>query len=37
MIESIYKIVEEKNWGEYIHGQFNQTVARTGRLSSSKP
>jgi DNA polymerase I-like protein with 3'-5' exonuclease and polymerase domains len=37
MIESIYKIVEEKNWGEYIHGQFNQTVARTGRLSSSSP
>ena len=24
-------------WGDVVHGQFNQVVARTGRLSSSKP
>lgn len=29
---------EEKNWqGSIIHGQLNQCVARTGRLSSSDP
>lgn len=27
----------EYGWGDYVHGQFNQVVARTGRLSSSKP
>lgn len=25
------------HWGNYVHGQFNQVVARTGRLSSSRP
>lgn len=24
-------------WGDYLHGQYNQTVAATGRLSSSNP
>lgn len=24
-------------WGEFLHGQLNQTTARTGRLSSSSP
>lgn len=28
---------DEYGWGDYVHGQFNQVVARTGRLSSSKP
>jgi len=30
-------LLETMEWGEYIHGQFNQCVAGTGRLSSSKP
>ena len=30
-------LIEEMEWGEYLHGQFNQTIAATGRLSSSKP
>jgi len=31
-------LIEEMHWeGNYIHGQFNQVVARTGRLSSSRP
>jgi DNA polymerase I-like protein with 3'-5' exonuclease and polymerase domains len=33
----IYKHIERYQWGDYLHGQYNQTVARTGRLSSSKP
>jgi DNA polymerase I-like protein with 3'-5' exonuclease and polymerase domains len=31
------ELIEEMEWGEYLHGQYNQVVARTGRLSSSKP
>lgn len=31
------QLIEEMEWGEYVHGQYNQVVARTGRLSSSKP
>jgi DNA polymerase I-like protein with 3'-5' exonuclease and polymerase domains len=32
------KLHEEKDWeAGFIHGQFNQCVARTGRLSSSSP
>jgi DNA polymerase I-like protein with 3'-5' exonuclease and polymerase domains len=30
-------LIDEMEWGEYVHGQYNQVVARTGRLSSSKP
>lgn len=37
MIESLLKINEEQNWNGFLHGQFNQNVAVTGRLSSSKP
>lgn len=34
----IPKLMEEKGWGgNLIHGRFNQTVARTGRLSASEP
>jgi len=33
----IYKHLERYKWGSYLHGQYNQNVARTGRLSSSKP
>lgn len=36
-LEAFPRLLEERNWGEYIHGQFNQVVARTGRLSSSGP
>lgn len=31
------KLLEEMEWGEYLHGSYNQCVARTGRLSSSNP
>jgi DNA polymerase-1 len=32
------KIIEEMNWSKgEIHGNFNQVVAATGRLSSTKP
>lgn len=37
MIESLLKINEEQNWNGFLHGQFNQNVAVTGRLSSSRP
>lgn len=38
MAQSIINKMTEMNWqGDYIHGQFNQVVARTGRLSSSAP
>ncbi len=34
----IVKLMETSNWdGNWVHGQFNQVVARTGRLSSSNP
>ncbi|MCR4284923.1 MAG: DNA polymerase, partial [archaeon] len=36
--EGLTKLHMEKDWEQdYIHGQFNQCVARTGRLSSSSP
>lgn len=36
--EGLKKLHTEKDWEEnYIHGGFNQCVARTGRLSSSSP
>lgn len=38
MIESVLNLMEKKNWDKgYIHGQFNQNVVITGRLSSSAP
>jgi Trp operon repressor len=38
MIESVEKLIETKNWTDgLIHGQYNQNVAITGRLSSSAP
>lgn len=30
-------LLEEMEWGDYLHGQYNQCVAGTGRLSSNKP
>lgn len=36
--EKIPALIEERGWEEdTIHGQFNQTIAVTGRLSSSDP
>ena len=31
------ELMAEKHWGDMLHGQFNQVVVRTGRLSSSQP
>ena len=31
------ELLAKMEWGEYLHGQFNQTVTATGRLSSSNP
>lgn len=31
------EFVETMEWGDILHGQLNQVVARTGRLSSSNP
>lgn len=30
-------VLDSMEWGEYLHGQYNQCVAATGRLSSSNP
>jgi DNA polymerase-1 len=30
-------MLETMEWGDYLHGQYNQCVAATGRLSSSAP
>jgi DNA polymerase I-like protein with 3'-5' exonuclease and polymerase domains len=36
--QGLTKLIDEHNWSKgVIHGQLNQCVARTGRLSSSKP
>lgn len=35
--EGLPNLMNEMNWDEFIHGQYNQVVARTGRLSSSRP
>lgn len=31
------ELLEQMEWGDILHGQLNQVVARTGRLSSSNP
>lgn len=36
-LHGIPELMERMGWGNYIHGQLNQVVARTGRLSSSNP
>lgn len=36
-LAGIPAIMQKNQWGEYLHGQLNQTIARTGRLSSSSP
>jgi DNA polymerase I len=38
MIQGVFEQFAEKQWqNNLIHGQYNQTVARTGRLTSSAP
>lgn len=38
MLESLFKQFEDKQWkNNLVHGQYNQNVAITGRLSSSAP
>jgi DNA polymerase I-like protein with 3'-5' exonuclease and polymerase domains len=37
-LEPLPQLIEDMHWKDnLIHGQFNQVVARTGRLSSSRP
>jgi DNA polymerase I-like protein with 3'-5' exonuclease and polymerase domains len=37
-LEPLPKLIEDMHWADnMVHGQFNQVVARTGRLSSSRP
>lgn len=37
-LEPLPNLIDEMHWADStIHGQFNQVVARTGRLSSSRP
>ena len=33
----IPELLDKMEWGDYLHGQYNQCVAATGRLSSSAP
>lgn len=41
LVSTYYKalpdLIETMEWGDYIYGAYNQVVARTGRLSSSRP
>lgn len=36
-LHALPKLIEDMEWGEIIHPTYNQCVARTGRLSCSKP
>ena len=36
-LTGIPAIMTKHQWTDYIHGQLNQTIAKTGRLSSSNP
>lgn len=35
--EALPELLQEMEWGEYLHSSFNQCVTKTGRLSSTKP
>ena len=37
MAVALTKKLSDMHWGEYLHGQFNQNIVITGRLSSSGP
>lgn len=37
MLQQYMGLIETYEWGDIIHGSYNQNVAATGRLSSSKP
>lgn len=36
-LEALPKLIEDMDWDSCLHGQYNQSVAVTGRLSASKP
>ncbi len=36
-LKALPALIRERHWGEYLHGAYNQCIARTGRLSSSNP
>lgn len=36
-LEALPKLIDDMEWDGYLHGSFNQTIASTGRLTSSKP
>ena len=36
-LEAFPKLIDDMEWEGYLHGSFNQTIAATGRLTSSKP
>jgi len=36
-LHALPALMEKNEWGDYLHPQYNQCVARTGRLSCSKP
>lgn len=35
--QKLPQLLQKMEWGEYLHGQYNQVVAATGRLSSTQP
>jgi DNA polymerase I-like protein with 3'-5' exonuclease and polymerase domains len=35
--DGLQSLKEQQEWDDYLYGQYNQVVAATGRLSSSKP
>lgn len=36
-LQAFPELIDKMEWDGYLHGQFNQVVAATGRLSSSNP
>ena len=36
-LEALPNLIDSMEWEGYLHGQFNQTIAATGRLTSSRP
>jgi DNA polymerase I-like protein with 3'-5' exonuclease and polymerase domains len=36
-LHALPALMEKNEWGDYLHPTYNQVVARTGRLSCSKP
>lgn len=36
-LKAFPEFITNMEWGDYLHGQYNQVIVATGRLSSSKP